>query len=159
MLNMKKYPQVLLCYAIAKQAHKGQYDKAGEPYIGHCLEVASAMSEPDLAAAALIHDVFEDTDFTPTALAKYGVSPDIIRIAEVLTRDKSEKYEDYIKRVGANPKARKIKIADLKHNMDLNRLPEVRQKDMDRVVKRYQPAYEYLTALENQKEKGEDDAR
>lgn len=148
MIDMKKYPQVLLCYAIAKEAHQGQYDKAGEPYIGHCLEVAGAMTEPDLAAAAFIHDIFEDTKYTQTDLIKYGISPDIVNLADILTRREDETYKEYIERVGKDPKARKIKIADLLHNMKLDRLSSITDRDIERVEKRYQPAYEYLVALE-----------
>lgn len=160
MIDMKKYPQVLLCYSIAKQAHKGQKDKGGHPYLEHCIAVAEMQTEPELVAAALIHDIFEDTDFTQIDLVKYGIDPGIIGIADILTRREDETYKEYIKRVGVSSKARKIKIADLIHNMRLDRLIQITDKDMQRVEKRYKPAYEYLTALERQeKEKGEDDGR
>jgi hypothetical protein len=51
---------------------------------------------------------------------------------------------DYVKEIGKNPLARKVKLADLTHNMDISRIPNPTQKDYDRIEKKYKPAYEYL---------------
>ena len=54
-------------YDIAEFAHRDQKRKSGEPYITHPLAVASILAglgmPPDTLAAALLHDVVEDTDY------------------------------------------------------------------------------------------------
>jgi hypothetical protein len=54
---------------------------------------------------------------------------------------------DYVKEIGKNPLARKVKLADLTHNMDIRRIRNPRQKDYDRIEKKYKPAYEYLKGV------------
>jgi guanosine-3',5'-bis(diphosphate) 3'-pyrophosphohydrolase len=55
-------------YRVAEKAHKGQTRASGEPYISHCLSVASILAElyvpPAVIAAGLLHDTVEDTDIT-----------------------------------------------------------------------------------------------
>jgi hypothetical protein len=52
------------------------------------------------------------------------------------------------KEIGKNPLARKVKMADLTHNMDIRRIKNPRQKDYDRIERKYKPAYAYLKGLE-----------
>ena len=56
-------------------------------------------------------------------------------------------YMDYVKEIGKNPLARKVKLADLTHNMDISRIPDPTQKDYNRIEKKYKPAYECLKGL------------
>jgi GTP pyrophosphokinase len=55
-------------YRVAEQAHQGQTRASGEPYISHCLAVASILAElfvpPVVIAAGLLHDTVEDTQVT-----------------------------------------------------------------------------------------------
>jgi len=52
-------------YRVAENAHEGQKRATGEPYISHCLSVASILAEmrvpPEVVAAGLLHDTVEDT--------------------------------------------------------------------------------------------------
>ena len=62
----KKYPDVDKAFWYAVMAHKGQKRKDGKvPYINHPMEVAEIVatmtSDPRVVAAALLHDVVEDT--------------------------------------------------------------------------------------------------
>ena len=70
-----------------------------------------------------------------------------MEILELLTRRKEEKYRKYIERLAVNPIARKIKLADLAHNMDLSRLDTVTEKDRKR-LEVYIPAKKYLEEME-----------
>jgi guanosine-3',5'-bis(diphosphate) 3'-pyrophosphohydrolase len=55
-------------YRVAEHAHRNQKRVSGEPYVTHCLAVASILSEmyvpPEIIAAGLLHDTVEDTDVT-----------------------------------------------------------------------------------------------
>ncbi len=55
-------------YRVAEEAHRGQKRASGEPYLNHCLSVASILAElhvpPEVIAAGLLHDTVEDTSIT-----------------------------------------------------------------------------------------------
>ena len=134
--------RLALANALVAFAHQGQTDKAGEPYEQHLWSVASMVTEPDERIVALLHDILEDT--TVTADTIRNLFGDAIADAVIaLTRRQDESYMDYIKRVSENPLAATVKIADLKHNMDLSRLPVVSDNDMQRNGK-YLKALRYL---------------
>ena len=132
--------------AIAYKAHKGQVDKAGQPYIYHAVAVSRGMGQERCRVAALLHDVCEDSDITMEDLIRAGIPEDIAHSVKVLTRKPEEDYMDYIRRVSLDETARAVKIQDLKHNMDLTRIPEPSGKDWTRVEK-YQKAYNFLLTL------------
>lgn len=129
--------------ALAKQAHAGQLDKAGQPYINHLLAVADCFDDEITKTVGILHDIVEDTDYTCDDLTKMGFSVKVVEAVGCLTKCCGEDYQDYLCRVGANNYAREVKIADLKHNMDLSRLDKVTEKDLKRVAK-YKAALEYL---------------
>ncbi len=68
--DLSRTDQILIerSYERARQAHDGQFRKSGEPYIRHCLAVAQILADMNLdattIAAALLHDVVEDTGVT-----------------------------------------------------------------------------------------------
>lgn len=120
---------------IACKAHDGQTDKSGFPYIHHPLHIAESMKDEKTVAAALLHDVLEDTDVTIDELRKNGIPDDVIEALQALTHSDTEEYLEYIERVRKNPIARRVKIADLQHNMDVSRLCAVTDKDIERIQK------------------------
>ena len=133
----------LKALAIAKKAHANQLDLSGKPYINHPLWVAKHVKGKKTKIIALLHDVLEDSDLTLAELKKH-FSKDICDAVEVLTRKDHQFYSLYIKEIKKNPLAKKVKIADLEHNMDLTRLGHVSKEDVERVLK-YCAAYEELT--------------
>jgi hypothetical protein len=108
---------------IAAKLHKGQLDKQGRPYILHCMAVAAQMDTEFERTVAVLHDVLEDTDTDVKNMWFVGVNRDVLDVVSILTRQPEESYEDYIRRVRLNPTARKVKLADLAHNMDITRGP------------------------------------
>lgn len=107
-----------LCTRIACEAHAGQVDKAGEPYIFHVMRVAMAVEGEEAKAVALLHDVVEDTEVTHPVLWAYGFSEEICSAVIAITRYKDqETYAEYIERVALNPLARVVKLADLADNL------------------------------------------
>lgn len=122
-------------YQIACSAHSKQTDKAGAPYINHPMHVALQFLDEVLIAAALLHDVLEDTPWTAQDLIDKGIPQEVVEIVRVLTKAREETYAQYISRVSKYPNAAKIKIADLMHNADLSRLSSVSETDLSRQKK------------------------
>lgn len=129
---------------IATEAHKGQYDKAGNDYIGHPLRVMEMGTTENEKIVGVLHDVVEDTDWTFEALAAEGFSEEVIAALRCVTKlSENENYDDFIERVKNNPLAVAVKINDLSDNMDIRRLPYLSDKDVKR-LKKYLKAYKRL---------------
>lgn len=120
---------------LAKQVHANQVDKGGRPYINHPIKVSKMVQSPTAKIVALLHDVCEDGDVTSDELRAYGFNDNIVKAVDTLTRRSDESYEAYIKRIKGNKLALEVKIADLKHNSDITRIPKPTEKDILRVEK------------------------
>ena len=120
---------------LACEAHHGQLDKSGLPYVLHPLHLAEQMETEESVTAALLHDVAEDTDYTLEDLRRMGFPGAVMDALTLLTHDPAVPYLDYVKRLKDNPIARAVKLADLTHNSDMSRLPAVTEKDLERVEK------------------------
>lgn len=130
---------------IATEAHKGQYDKAGNDYIGHPLRVMDMGRTEEEKIVGVLHDVVEDTEWTFAQLAAEGFSQEVIDALQCVTKlSENENYDDFIERVKKNPLATAVKINDLSDNMDIRRLPYLSDKDVKR-LKKYLKAYKKLT--------------
>jgi guanosine-3',5'-bis(diphosphate) 3'-pyrophosphohydrolase len=148
--TMKKGEMLDKMLVIVTNAHHGQFDKGGRPYILHPLRVMSYLKEDDeeLQCIALGHDVIEDTSVTYQDLREAGISERVIVGIEALTKQKGYSYEDYKKQVFGNIDAMKVKLCDLRHNTDIRRLKGVTDKDIARIAK-YQTFYmEILSRLD-----------
>lgn len=141
MLSYNEQFQIALELAVEK--HKNQTDKAGNPYILHPLHVMENVNSKEGKIVAILHDIIEDTDVTEDYLLKIRLSKRIVDAVVALTRSKDMDYQEYIKKLGSNPLAKEVKLADLEHNMDLKRLPTLEEKDLER-NRKYQIAYHYL---------------
>lgn len=128
---------------IAYDAHHGQLDKSGVPYVYHPIHLAEQMKTEDECIVALLHDVVEDTDVTFEQLEK-EFSDTVIQALKLLTHDDSVEYMDYIRKLKYNPIAKNVKLADLHHNSDVTRLDEMSEKDKLRNEK-YNEAMRILT--------------
>lgn len=132
--------------AIAAQAHEGQVDKAGDPYILHPLRMMFAVESEHEKIAAVLHDVVEDTPWTFEQLRAEGFPAAVVTALEHLTRREGEDYMAFVERAGRDPVARRVKLADLEDNMRLTRIATVQPKDLER-VERYHRAWTYLRGL------------
>ena len=129
---------------IATEAHKGQYDKAGNDYIGHPFRVMEMGKTEDEKIVGVLHDVVEDAGWTFEQLAAEGFSKEVIAALKCVTKtSENENYDDFIERVKKNPLATAVKINDLTDNMDIRRLPYLSDKDVKR-LKKYLKAYKKL---------------
>lgn len=132
---------------LAKEAHKGQLDKGGAPYIEHPMRVMAAVRATDEKIIAVLHDVIEDTSITAHDLkSRLDLSDDLLHALQLLTRDPHQDYLDYIRCLAQNPLAAAVKAADLEDNMNLSRLPSITPKDLRRMEK-YKTAKKLLHEL------------
>ena len=139
--------QTNLAVQLAYQAHRGQTDKAGLPYICHPLHVAEHMPDELSTIVAVLHDVLEDTPMTAESLLQAGIPARAVNSICHLTRKPEVPYLEYIRNLRSDPIAVRVKLADLAHNSDLSRLSTVTQADLARREK-YQTAIQILKTTE-----------
>ena len=130
---------------LAAQAHRGQKDRAGAPYILHPLRVMLRLKTEEEMMVAVLHDVVEDSAFALADLERTGFPPHVVEAVDCLTRREGETYEAFIERIKPNSLARRVKLADLEDNLDIRRLPQLGEKDLAR-LQRYLAAQASLTS-------------
>ncbi len=137
---MKCTPQHLeKAIRIAVNAHYGQKDKGGDPYIFHPFRVMNACSSLEAKIVAVLHDVVEDTDIEMDFIsAEFPI--EIVDALKLLTHTPEVDYMDYVQGTKNNPIAREVKIADLKDNYNVSRIMNMTDKDIERLKK-------YIAAL------------
>jgi len=132
---------------IAARAHADQKDKSGQPYILHPLRVMFKMRDPIDQIIAVLHDVLEDCDLGPFLVSTAAFPDEVLDALQLLTRVPKMPYDQYIQKIMVDPRAVRVKIADLEDNMDITRLHGfIQQTDIDRLLK-YKTAYTVLTSL------------
>jgi (p)ppGpp synthase/HD superfamily hydrolase len=145
---MNAQNQLAMAISVASSKFFNIFDKGGAPYILHCLKVMHYLKTDDLElmAAAVLHDIIEDTDVTYEDLRNYGFSERVIAAVRAMTKMRGQSYEEYKLQVKANPDAVRIKMADLRHNSDIRRLKGVTEKDIRRIEK-YMKFYNELKEM------------
>ena len=118
-------PLISKAMTFAYNAHHGQLDYNGVPYIFHPIHLAEQMEDEISCCAALLHDVIEDTSVTMEELSR-EFPPEVVEVVALLTHDEAaehsqEAYWDYIRRIRSHPIAAKVKLADIAHNSDQTR--------------------------------------
>ena len=131
---------------IAVSAHKEQVDKSEQPYILHLIRVMDAGETEQEKICGILHDLVEDTDWTFEKLENEGFSEEIISALKCVTKQENEDYAAFIGRVKTNPLAIKVKLNDLRDNMDITRLFRITEKDRERLNK-YLKAYQELKCI------------
>lgn len=129
---------------LAVEAHAGQTDRAGAPYVLHPLRMMLRMATDAERMAAVLHDVVEDTPWTLDGLRAEGFPADVIEAVDRLTRREDETYEAFTARAAGHPVSRRVKVADLEDNMDVRRMEAVGDGDAARLA-RYLRAWRELT--------------
>ena len=106
------------------KAHEGQVDKGGYPYCFHPIHLAEQMESESECVVALLHDVVEDCPSYPLerVVGEVGLKEEEERSLFLITHIKSMPYMEYCKGLSKDKIARKVKIADLKHNLDRSRM-------------------------------------
>lgn len=135
--------------AIAVEAHRGQIDKAGKPYILHPLRVMLAGKTEEEMICGILHDVVEDTPISIEMLEKEGFSDSVLNALELLTRDSKTLYQNYIEAISKNPLALQVKLYDLHDNLNRDRISFPTQED-ERRMEKYKKAQQYLLGIQKQ---------
>lgn len=128
---------------IAYAAHHGQVDKSGVPYILHPVHLAEQMTDEHTTCVALLHDTVEDTYVTMDMLAQEFPS-EVTDAVALLTHNDGSDYLEYVQRIKANPIAKAVKLADLRHNTDISRLHSAGMDSKLRKQQLYQQAIAIL---------------
>jgi (p)ppGpp synthase/HD superfamily hydrolase len=128
---------------IATEAHAGQVDKIGDPYIGHPERVAEHIAsvgahDAEAIAVAWLHDVVEDTDVTLDALRSAGFDEYVVAAVDAVTRRRGESAAEYYGRVSANSLARLVKLADVMDNTDAERMSRLDPETRKRLARKYE---------------------
>ena len=131
-----------LCF----EAHKEQKDKTGLPYVFHPFHLAEQMDDELSTVCALLHDVAEDTEYGISDLRKMGFPESVLEVLTLLTHEEGVPYMDYVEKISHNATAKKVKLADLRHNSDLSRFApgEIDEWALKRNEK-YRQAIKFLT--------------
>lgn len=148
---MKKGELLSIAIKIAVDAHFGQFDRGGNPYILHPLhvmdELAKDKEDEEVQAIGVLHDAVEDNkNITYHYLKELGIPDRVVAGVRCVTKVPGETAEEYQERVISNPDAIKVKKKDLAHNSDLTRLKGITDKDIARNAA-YMKFYYRLTTL------------
>ena len=146
---------------IAVEAHTGQVDKGGNPYILHPLRVMLSLDTEAERIVGVLHDVVEDCEgWTWERLREQGCSDEIIEALKSVSKtpeeekqfkkmddpnEKLDHYLEFIKRAKFNKIGRNVKAADIKDNLDISRIDDITESDSDR-LNRYKAALKMLGA-------------
>jgi (p)ppGpp synthase/HD superfamily hydrolase len=148
---MKRGTMLSAAIRIATNAHDGQYDRGGNPYVLHPLRVMSFLKSQDeeLQCIAVLHDVIEDSNVTWLDLQEAAMSNRVISGVRALTKIPGQSYDEYRDGVFASRDAMLVKLADLRHNCDIRRLKGVTVKDRERMARYHEFAFDIQSRLQN----------
>lgn len=129
----------------AAMAHEGQVDKGGLPYILHPLAVMLSLpaDDPSARIVAVLHDVVEDTSVTLADLAQWLPTMELNAV-DAMSKRKGESNRDYWTRCKANPIARRVKIADMRHNSSVERLSCLPYAEQEYLCEKYKEALAFF---------------
>lgn len=127
----------------AAEVHQDQLDKADQPYMLHCIAVMQAVAEhgEDAMCVGILHDALEDCNPMDRVdiedAIRENLGDRVLRGILSVTKVPGAPYMENIDRAAANALGRRVKIADLTHNMDPRRIPsyQIVDKDFERWAK------------------------
>ena len=139
-------PMTKKAMVLAYNAHHGQMDKSGVPYIFHPIHLAEQMDDEITCAVALLHDTVEDTAVTLEDL-RQEFPTEVVTAVGLLTHREGVDYFDYVRAIKTNPVATRVKLADLAHNSDASRCDgsDIPQSRIDAWAEKYRRARQILT--------------
>ena len=136
--------RIMAAYQVAKEAHKDQRRRSGEPYISHPVAVAIILvglgMDTETLVAALLHDVVEDTATTGESIEKqFGedvalMVNGVTKLGQVPFSTREEQQAENVRKMllamAQDVRVIIIKLADRLHNMrTLESMPPQKQRD------------------------------
>ena len=145
-MNQTRLLSVSEVDALAAEAHAGQVDKSGVPYIEHVRAVAAGLAPfgDELVMAGLLHDIIEDTDWTADQLREAGIPERVVSVVEAVTNQKGVPYEEKIRRIMTSSDATLVKISDNAHNSHPDRAAQLPEEKRARLAAKYRAARDVL---------------
>jgi guanosine-3',5'-bis(diphosphate) 3'-pyrophosphohydrolase len=149
---MKRGYMLSAAIRIAVNAHDGQYDRGGNPYVLHVLKVMHYLKTDDeeLQCIAVLHDTIEDSNTTWLDLREAAMSNRVISGVRALTKIPGQSYDEYRDAVFASRDAMVVKLADIRHNTDVRRLKGITIKDRERMARYHAFAFDIQQRLQNE---------
>lgn len=144
--NLKKRSMYEKAEMIVNEVFKNTYDKGGNPYIDHLYYVSNHLDTEEEKVTGLLHDILEDTEITIEDLEEIGISQIVLEALLLVTKIEGETYSDFIDRIinSGNIIALKVKIRDMENNMDISRIKNRTEQDINRIEEKYKPQYSKL---------------
>ena len=130
---------------IAAKIHKGKKGRNREPAIMHPIRVMSMMKNNRSRTVAILHDVVESGKITIGELEDNGFDSKICKAVDLLSRNKGQKYFNYIDDIKTNKLAKTVKLADLTDNYLRKKQYKTVSKTDRQKIKKYKKAYKILT--------------
>lgn len=130
---------------IAAKIHKGKKGRNREPAIMHPIRVMSMMKNNRSRTVAILHDVVESGKITISELEDNGFDSKICNAVDLLSRNKGQKYFNYINNIKTNKLAITVKLADLTDNYLRRKQYRTVSKTDKQKIKKYKKAYKILT--------------
>ncbi len=130
---------------IAAKIHKGKKGRNREPAIMHPIRVMSMMKNNRSRTVAILHDVVESGKITIGELEDNGFDSKICKAVDLLSRNKGQKYFNYIDDIKTNKLAKTVKLADLTDNYLRRKQYKTVSKTDRQKIKKYKKAYKILT--------------
>jgi len=110
--------EVDLARRVSSEAHQGQTDKMGQPYVNHCARVADRVQDAKEKTVAFLHDIVEKCDgWDFDRLRQLGFSNEVVEAVDALTHRQAETDDQFVVRAVENKLACPVKIADLQDNL------------------------------------------
>lgn len=131
---------------IATNAHMGQFDKAGAPYILHPLRVMMRMPTIEGKIVAVCHDLIEDTSITLRDLVYEGFTDQVVCAIDSMSKCENEPYNDYLDRVISDKLASECKLEDMRDNSNIYRLQKIAKRHLEMIAKYHKGALRILEA-------------
>jgi (p)ppGpp synthase/HD superfamily hydrolase len=146
--------------SIAVEAHNGQFDKGGNPYVLHSLRVMMALKTDDEMIVGVLHDVVEDCSekgFGWARLQHEGFSETVLDALRSVTKtpeeetqlkllageDRTSAYLRFVSRAKGNEIGRNVKRSDINDNLNVTRMGSLNEKDLQR-LNQYKRALQIL---------------
>lgn len=131
---------------LAVRSHNGQLDRLGREAIEHPLAVMRRVDTAEEKIVAVLHDIVSDTPVSLDELRARGFSERVVGPVAAMTRRNNETLEQSIGRVAREQTgiALRVKLADIAHNAEPERLAQLDPFTRARLKKEYERSAELL---------------